>query len=423
MAISQPSILRQLRAPLLALLLPLLAIWWYFPQGLPWWRSVAIVSAWGGSALLVANLALMVREPHIARMLGGLEYSYLWHHRSGMLAYVLLLCHPLALALDTWAEAPQMAWQTLAPWTQSWPIWLGWAALILLMFGLATTFALHLHYRRWRTLHMALGLGVLLGMTHIYVLLSEIQLLLVFILLVILALSWRWIASDLGIAAHPYRVTQALTQATGVVEVSLMPNATALDVSPGQFVLAAFGEKKRYRGCGEYHPFTVSGIAADGSLKLAIKALGQCTRRIQDVEPGVQVRVQGPFGNFLAETAASPQLWFAGGIGIVPFIACLRAHPCAQTTTLFYLFRSAADAAFLSELTTLAKSDPLFEFHAVETGQDLPDFPSLLQRVGQLNAREVNICGPTPMVNALMPLLRQQGVPYKSIHFERFDFR
>lgn len=208
-----------------------------------------------------------------------------------------------------------------------------------------------------------------------------------------------------------------------MIEATLVPSATALSVSPGQFVLVAFGDGARFRGCGEYHPFTVSGIADDGAIKLAIKALGPCSQRIQEIEPGVRVRVQGPFGTFLGETTAAPQLWVAGGVGITPFIAALRAHHRTQRTTLMYLFRQAADAAFLSELTTYANTGPQFILHAVETGKAPVDFPTLLQQVDQLAQHEVYICGPAPMVNALLPQLRQRGVNPQAIHFERFDFR
>ena len=154
-------------AAALALGVPLALVWWAFPEALPWWRSVAIVSGWAGTGLLLASLVLMVREPRIAGLMGGLETAYRWHHRSGMAAYLLLLVHPLALAADGQAESPARAWQILAPWAQSWPVWLGWAALVLLMIGLAATFALHLPYRRWRGLHLVLAAGVPVGLTHV----------------------------------------------------------------------------------------------------------------------------------------------------------------------------------------------------------------------------------------------------------------
>lgn len=414
---------RKLVTPALTLALPLAVVWWAFPEGLTPWRSVAIVTAWAGTTLLVVSLLLMVREPHLMRLLGGLEPAYLWHHRSGMAAYLLLLSHPLALAFDGWLEAPQRAWETLALWAQSWPGWLGWMALVLLMFGLTTTFALRLPYRRWRGFHLLLGLGVVLGLAHVYVLLGEAMPLLLLILLTLLALGWRLVASDLGVASLPYRVSLVKRQTPNMIEVMLTPAANALAVVPGQFVLVAFGDGAHFRGCGEYHPFTVSGIAENGAIRLAIKALGPCSQNIQTMEPGVQVRLQGPFGAFLNGAAAAPQLWVAGGVGITPFIAELRAQPRTQRTILLYLFREAADAAFLDELTRYANSDPCFALHATETGKKAVDFGVLLQQIDELAQYEVYLCGPPPMLNALLPQLQKQGVDLIKIHYERFDFR
>lgn len=419
--------LRHFAAPFAALMLTLAVVWWAFPEQMPFWRSLAIVTAWGGSGLLVANLVLMVREPHIARLLGGLESMYRWHHRSGMIAYLLLLCHPLALALNGWVEAPQLAWQTLVPQAQSWPLWLGWIALILLMLGLATTFAVRLPYRRWRAFHFALSLGVLFALAHVYALLGGANTLLLLIVVTGVALGWRFIASDLGMASHPYRVTQVVHQAGDMIEALLTPCASAITVAPGQFVLVAFGDGHAYHGCGEYHPFTVSSIEADGALRVGIKALGACSQRLQHLEPEVLLRLQGPFGTFLSESLTGspfvPQLWIAGGVGITPFMAALRAHACNRPTTLIYLFRKEADAAFLDELTALATTAPQFELLTDASDQGLPDFPELLGKIDQITAHEVFICGPLPMVEAVLPLLREMGVAKESIHFERFDFR
>ncbi len=413
----------RLITPSLVLTVPLAAVWWAFPEGVTAWRSVAIIAAWAGTASLVLNLLLMVRHPHLSQFFGGLETAYLWHHRSGMAAYLLLLIHPLALALNGWFEMPHLAWEVLAPWEQSWPVWLGWVALLFLMLGLVSTFAMHLPYRRWRGFHYALGLGVVLGLAHIYALLGGSALLLCLIMLALLALGWRLLVSDLGATSSPYRVTAVTRPATDMIEATMLPSATALTVSPGQFVLVAFGDGANFHGCGEFHPFTVSGIASDDSLKLAIKALGPCTRHIQEIEPGVLVRVQGPFGNFLAENESAPQLWVAGGVGITPFVAALRARPRTLPTTLIYLFRQAESAAFLDELRRLAERDPLFDLLSVETGKVPADFPHLLQQVVQLAQCEVNICGPAPMVNALLPHLHRYGVDPKLVSYERFDLR
>jgi len=422
-ALAAPAVIRQWAAPLVVMFMTAAIVGWAWPENLTLWRSIAIISAWAGSALLAASLLLMVREPHVAQLLGGLENMYRWHHRSGIVAYVLLLCHPLALTLDSWLEAPQLAWQMLAPWAHSWPVWLGWIALLLLMFGLVTTFVVRLSYRRWRNLHILLGVAVLLALAHMYALLGGIDLLLLLLVVVFIALGWRVIVSDLGVAAHPYRITQVAHPSSATIEIRLEPCANSLAVLPGQFVLAAFGDGPHFHGCGEFHPFTVSAIHADNGLSLSIKAFGPCTQRLQDLEADVLVRLQGPFGIFLGAPPSVPQLWVAGGIGITPFIAELRAHRCHQPTTLIYLFRNHGDAVFLDELAALAKADPKFKLLTHASEQGLPDYAALLEKISRLSACEVNICGPKPMVDALLPHLRQRGIKESAIHFEKFDFR
>lgn len=414
---------QRLTIPTLVVALSLLLSWWAFPSELPLWRSVAIVSAWVGTGMLAAAMVLMVREPHLARALGGLERCYSWHHRVGVLAYLALLVHPIALGMNGWADSPLAAWQSLAPWLQAWPVWLGWSALALLMVGLTATFAAQLPYRRWRGLHMLLGVAVLFAFSHVGVLLGEAAPSLGILVLGILALAWRFVASDLGLAARPYRVTAVTNPATGTIEAAVSPCATALCVAPGQFVLAAFGHGKHFRGCGEYHPFTVSRIGPGHRLRLTVKALGQCSRNLQTLEPGVLLRLQGPFGAFLSDSAEAPELWIAGGIGITPFIAALRAQPRLQPTTLIYLYRRDADAAFLDELAEHAQTDSKFDLIAQATGDHPSNVELLLAKVARLRERQVYLCGPPAMVDALAPKLIELGIAPRSIHYERFDFR
>lgn len=418
-----PASMRRLAAPANAALLTVAAVAWAFPQGLALFRALAIVVAWAGTALVVASLVLMVREPHVAAFFGGLDTMYLWHHRAGVAGYVLLLAHPLALAADGWTQSRAMAWQAIAPWTQDWPVWTGWVALALLMAGLAATFARAIGYRRWRILHYLLGLAVVLGLVHVYALLGNEPAVLALVALAMVGLVWRLAGADLGLDSHPYRVTAVVRRASQMIEITLAPFAAALRVAPGQFVLAGFGDGEHFHGCAEFHPFTVSGIGTDGTLRVSVKALGRCTEHVQEVEPGVRVRLQGPFGSFLADTASAPQLWIAGGVGITPFIAALRAGGAPASTTLIYLYRTGADAAFLDELDAIAHSNPAVTVIAAATGSSVPDFDALLAQVDDLAAREVRICGPQPMVQAVQARLLERGLPASAIHFESFDFR
>ena len=140
------SRLRTLSLPTLLLLFVGAPVFWAFPEGLPFWRAAGIILGWAGAGLLLFNLLLMVREVRLASSLGGLERITAWHHQTGMAAYLLLLLHPLALAAAGWAESPELAWQVISPFSENWPVWLGWGGLLFLMLGLATTFMSRLAY-------------------------------------------------------------------------------------------------------------------------------------------------------------------------------------------------------------------------------------------------------------------------------------
>lgn len=396
---------------------------WAWPHGVGSWRGVGIVSAWVGSGALVASLALMVREPRWAAALGGLEHLYRWHHRSGVLGYLALLLHPLALAWEGRGESARVAWQVLTPWPNDPAVQLGWLALLALVAGMTTTFAMRLRYRAWRRWHLGLGAGVVLALLHMALLLGNDAVLLVLAATSAAALAWRIVRSDLGVAASPYRAAQVRRVTPQMIETTLEPLAGVMPLHPGQFVLAAFGDGPHYAGCAEFHPFTVSAIEPGGRIALAIKALGPCTQHLQRLQPDTLVRLQGPFGDFLADTAQARQLWIAGGVGITPFIARLRQGLLAQPTHLVYAVRRREDAAFVDELEIHARSDPHFTLGLQIDTAPVATIAAWLEPVAGLHEREVQLCGPPPLIERLKAELARRGVSAARIHSESFDFR
>lgn len=416
------SMARRLSIPLATGILVGLPVFWAFPEELSGWRSLAILSGWSGCGLLLASLLLMIRESWLANLLGGLERMYGWHHRLGVAAYLALLSHPLALAADAWDERPALAWAVLAPGQQSWPGWMGWASLFSMMAGMAAALAPRLPYSIWRGLHGLLAGAVVFGFAHLLLLGLDYPLLWAPLLAIVFML-WRVIRSDYGLASTPYIVDRVQHPASDVVEVSLKPLSRAIDARPGQFVLAAFLDGSSFRGCREYHPFTISALSSDGTLSLGIKALGDCTCHLQSVERGVAARIQGPFGAFLAGQASAPGLWIAGGIGITPFLGLLRNGPITQPARLVYLYRSERDAAYLDELQTLEANQPKLTLHAVAIVNGVPDLPAILPAAPGLCRLHCYLCGPPGLVTAAVDLLQSRGVPLERIHFEHFDFR
>lgn len=378
---------------------------------------------WLGAGSLAVSLILMVREPVFAAWFGGLERMYRWHHALGTVGYALVLAHPLALAAQFLPRDPQSAWRILSPVAQSWNVGLGWLALLGLMAGLAVTFARRLRYGLWRPLHAAVGVGVMLGIAHVVAVGGWAISAWLLIAPASLALGWRVWRADRGGAARPYEVAAVSHPSRRLTEVTLRPLATPLPVAPGQFVMVAFFEGPHYCGCGEYHPFTAGHTAPDGALTVGIKELGDCTRHIQSLEAGVAARVQGPYGTFLADRPDAPELWIAGGVGVMPFLAALRAGPAARSTEFIYLSRELRDAAYLDELNGYAAGQSLLHVRPLVMQEDPAPLFSVLATVSDLPARHAYLCGPPPLITAVTKWLRQHGTPQSHIHFERLDFR
>lgn len=250
---------------------------------------------WLGAGMLSGSLLLMIREPLLAQWFGGVERMYRWHHSLGVCASVVLVAHPLMLAAALQSTSATRAWSFLSPVRWFPANALGWGALLVLAAGLMATLLWQLPYGRWRRLHLLLSLAVLLGLAHVFAYRGLTASLLLAAVPSIAALSWRLLCTDRGLGAHPYEVQSLSKTAPGTSEIVLRPLATPLGVTAGQFVMVAFFSGPRYQGCGEFHPYTICDARDDGSLTLAIKALGDCTTQIQSLQKGVAARVQGPY--------------------------------------------------------------------------------------------------------------------------------
>ena len=122
-------------------------------------------------------------------------------------------------------------------------------------------------------------------------------------------------------------------------------------------------------------------------------------------------------------------LLVAGGIRITPLRALLEELPVRPgEMTLVYRARRADDLVFRAELDTIAALNGATVHYLVgERGSwDMPVEPlgpaSLAELVPDIVQRDVFLCGPVSMMDAVRRSLRLLGVPANQVHSERFGY-
>ena len=183
----------------------------------------------------------------------------------------------------------------------------------------------------------------------------------------------------------------------------------------------------------DYYRVTIKrALAPPGSLL----APGVASNYFHDqVAPGQVLQVRAPSGHFHIDRSASPVVLVAGGVGITPLLSmlnwCLLNQP-EREVWLFYGVRDGAELVQRAHLEHLAAAHPQFHLNLCvsqpQTGEVAGSVHqhlgrvdvALLRRRLPLKPFHFYICGPTAMLQSLVPALESWGVPDAHIHFEAF---
>ena len=170
-------------------------------------------------------------------------------------------------------------------------------------------------------------------------------------------------------------------------------------------------------------------------LELTVQTIadGEVSPYLTEVlEPGDPVELRGPIGYWFVwrPESTTPVLLVAGGSGVVPLMAMIRAHADAGSQVplrLIYSVRTPADALYARELSERSAASPL-ALSYLYTREAPPGAPT-----GRINADviaaaawsphdkpDIFICGPTGFVEAAADLLVKAGHAPEAIKTERF---
>jgi ferredoxin-NADP reductase len=153
----------------------------------------------------------------------------------------------------------------------------------------------------------------------------------------------------------------------------------------------------------------------------------------EELRKGDQIELRGPVGGYFVwePSQGGPLLLVAGGSGVVPLMAMLRARETAGSdaeTRLLLSSRGWDDVIYRDELERL-DGDGLTVVHTLTRTQP-PSWTGYARRVDAEMLAEVGpdpterplvyVCGPTPFVEAVAEALVRLGHPPQNVKTERF---
>ncbi|MGB8021975.1 MAG: ferredoxin reductase family protein [Candidatus Nanopelagicales bacterium] len=387
-------------------------------------------------AALAAVLGLILTaRPRWLERAAGLDRLIGWHRITGMTAAFGVGLH-VVVSLVAAGGGPSGSWTALADLVSGTP----WFTAALVAAGLFVLISVAswqrvrrtMAYETWHMIHLAGYLAVALGFPH--------QLFSGSTFTASDVARWWWIALYVatlaivlhgrlgGIAAAVLRprtiIARIIPEGPGVASLVITgPGVDHLNAKPGQFVSLRVLTPDLW---WQAHPYSLSAAPQPGALRLTVKALGDASTRTIALKPGVRVLLEGPYGTLSVRRAQGrPVLLIGAGVGLAPMRALLEASTPEQRPIVLARAHSPEDLPLASELDGLARArgGKLIPVTGARTQfpQGNPFTAAALRaNIGDLEERDVFVCGPEALQGRVLGELRRAGVPRNRIHSERF---
>lgn len=171
-----------------------------------------------------------------------------------------------------------------------------------------------------------------------------------------------------------------------------------------------------------------------GALQFCIQSQGdgRGVASLKALEPGDEVSLKSPQGNFRIADSQRPLVFVAGGSGISPiraFISELTLDPAGSSIQLIHGCREAESIPFHQEFLSLSQRlrNRLGTYFFAEKGQQDHVYPGSVLKGFSMNPELINLdahyylCGPNGMVSAVKKTLFENGISEGQVFTERFS--
>ena len=395
------------------------------------WTNFSVALGFVGLAMMGLEFALVARFEPLAAPFGQ-DALLQFHRQIGYVGLAFVLTHvALSAKWDQLTFSNAIAAPAL--------VWFGMAAALAVTALVATSVwrrQLRLPYEWWHAAHTVLAVVAVAGaLGHVFFVDDYVstlwkQILWGFMSTAFVALLvWVRVIKPRGM--RPWRLEQVGAERGQTTTLALRPpEGLGFRFEPGQFAWFALG---RSPYSITQHPFSFSSSAERDGVEIAVRALGDFTSRVHELEPGTTVYVDGPHGVFSIDQDEGPGFGFiAGGVGVTGLLSMLRTmadRGDVRPAVLVYANGDWDAVAFREELERLERRMNLTVVHVLErppanwTGETGYVTSELLSRrlPPGYPRFQFFICGPAPMMDAAETALMAIGVPAERVHTERFD--
>ena len=328
----------------------------------PWYitRSMGILAFLLTFFVIVLGIGIYTKKIQIfVRSENALEI----HKYISISLWVVITVHILALLFDEYLEFTLVS--LLVPFVSEFkPLYLSLGIFGLHIFLIIIVSSLYFrakHRKIWRKLHYLTYVMFWLVFLHGIFVGTDTSSIYMYTtywitgVVVSLLMIYRvWYAHNLNKHGLVYIVDKIQQTDAGVVLLEIVPRGhNYFDFLPGQYAMLAFSDF--FGKMTEKHPFSIASSPHDSKrLKFGIKVQGEFTTRISKMKKGDEIGVFGPFGDFAFDDKKMKNIvFFAGGIGVTPFINMINYASDAKLKnemTLFYSNRNKKSTTFLDEL-------------------------------------------------------------------------
>jgi predicted ferric reductase len=397
--------------------------------------SLATLAAYAGTAAFALNLVLGARLRPVEALFGGLERMYDVHRLNGQIAFTLLLGHVLLILAGRATISTAAAVDLLRP-SAGWTVFAGVLAFGGMTLAIVLTLFVRLGHELFVYVQRSFG-SVFLGATyHVFTTngaLEQAPALNVYMALLatlgIAAWGYRSVLGNVLVRRLPYRVVAVNRLDEFVTEVVMEPRDRPLVFTAGQFLFVNFREP--FSGQfppffrNQFHPFSITSAPGEPTLRITVKAVGDYTRALRALEPGVEAVVEGPYGSFSrSQLPTDRQIWIAGGIGVTPFLSMARSlDGRVRDIDFYYCVEYEPEAHFLEELRSISREREDFRVALVSRETDgFLTADRLWREQADLASADVLVCGPPAMIDSLRSQLTESGLARERFHAEEFGF-